>query len=288
MKWLDPIFTKEEYERALAARLEGTCNWILKRSEFLAWTTRARTEGTAKILWIYGSAGFGKSILCARLIHYLRNDLHKTAAFFFCSFSEELKRQPRSILRSWITQLVLQHDSAVNVAKSAYLERQSSIATEQDLWLLFKPLTTKVKDSVLVVDGYDECIAEPLNSKTHASSTSRVAFLKSLISSTKGLDIHVFFVSRDDHDIREQLAIAESSSKSYEISRLRIIQDDTRDDIISFSNFGVEQRLPNKTSDMQKDLASEAAESRSFRASSYDNSSTDMSIDLIVIRERKH
>lgn len=264
LRWLDAIFTKEEYERALAARLEGTCNWVLRRPEFLTWITSNGTEDTTKILWIFGSAGFGKSILCARLIDYLRKDMCKTVSFFFCSFTDELKRQPRSILRSLITQLMLQQDNALDVVKRAYLERQSSTATEQDLWLLFKRLAAQNQSCVFVVDGYDECIAESLDFKTHATLNSRVAFLKSLITSTKDSKSHILLISREDHDIREQLANAESSSKSYEIFRLRVTQDDTRDDVMAFSTSGVEQRLPNKPGSVQKDLASEAAESRSF------------------------
>ena len=264
LEWLDAIFTKEEYERALAARLEGTCDWILRRPEFLTWITSNGTEHTTKILWIFGSAGFGKSILCARLIDYLRTDLCKTVPFFFCSFGDESKRQPQAILRSWITQLILQRDIALEEVKMAYLERQSSKATEQDLWLLLKRLAAQVEDCVFVVDGYDECVVEPLDIKAHATIISRVAFLKSLISSTKHSKSHILLVSREDPDIREQLANAESSQSSYEISRLQVTQDDTRDDVMAFSTSGVGQRLPNKSTSVQKDLASQAAESRSI------------------------
>ena len=262
LKWLDGIFTKEEYERAWAARVGNTCNWVLKRPEFLSWITSKGTEDVTKILWILGSAGFGKSILCARLIHYLQTDLCKTAPYFFCSFKDESKRQPQAILRSWVTQLIHQRDSALEVVKMAYLERQSSRATEQDLWLLFKRLAAQVNDCIFVVDGYDECIVEPSDFKAHATLNSRVAFLKSLLSSTKDLNSHILLISREDHDIREQLANAESSSKTYKISRLQVTQDDTRDDVMAFSISGVEQRLANKPSNVREDLASEAAESR--------------------------
>ena len=35
--WIDAIFTKQNYEQALAARIEGSCNWILGRPEFHDW-----------------------------------------------------------------------------------------------------------------------------------------------------------------------------------------------------------------------------------------------------------
>lgn len=260
LSWVDAVFTREEYERALAARIEGSCNWVLKRSELLNWVTSNETQDVPKILWIWGPAGFGKSILCARLIDYLRHDLHRTVAYFFCSFADEVKRQPRSILRSWITQLALQNDNAMEVAQRAFLERQSPIATDQDLWFLFKRLNAQVKNCMFVVDGYDECIAETLDLKTHATSNSRAAFLKGLISSTESSSSHLLLVSREDHDIREQLTVVESSSRSYKVFRFQVTQEDTRDDVNSVSNYLVDQRLPNKSEELRKDLGSSAAE----------------------------
>lgn len=260
LTWIDAIFTKDEYERALEARLDGTCDWILKQSDFLTWISSTGTEDTTKILWIYGSAGFGKSILCARLIDYLRNDLHKPVAYFFCSFFDESKRQPRSILRSWVAQLILQQNVAMEVTKAAYLERQASKATEQDLWLLFKQIHAQLKDSLFVVDGYDECVTEHLNSKSHATLTPRVAFLRFLMSSTKDSNSRLLLVSRDDPDIREQLADAELSPRSYEILRLRVTADHTREDVMSFSKFVVKQWLPKKSEDLQLDLGLKAAD----------------------------
>lgn len=260
LAWIDAVFTDEEYERALDAKLEGTCDWIFKQSEFRDWICSTGTEDRRKILWIYGSAGFGKSILCARIIDHLRNELHKPVAYFFCSFSDELKRQPRSIVRSWAAQLIIQQKGAREIAKAAYIERKSSKATEQDLWLLLKQIHAQVKDCCFVVDGYDECIADNLNSRNHATLKSRAAFLKSLMSSIQDSKSRLLLVSRDDHDIREQLANTELSSRSYEIFRLRVMPDHTREDVLSFSKSLVEQRLSNKSEDLRNDLGLKAAD----------------------------
>ncbi|KAL8826454.1 MAG: hypothetical protein Q9191_003788 [Dirinaria sp. TL-2023a] len=260
LDWIAAVFTKEDYEQALAVRTEGSCDWILKRPEFVSWRRSKARSKMSRILWVYGSAGFGKSILCARTIHYLQTELHKSVPYFFCSFSDESKRQPLSILRSWIAQLVIQPDGAHELAKTAYSKRQSPKATEQDLWHLFTEINTQVRNSVFVVDGYDECTTEASNLKTHASSTSRVAFLKKLISSTKASGSQLLLVSREDHDIREQLAGVGITSKTHEIFRLRVTQHDTRDDVASFSKSLMEQRLPNKTDELKRDLAMTAAE----------------------------
>ena len=260
LEWIAAVFTKEDYERALAARVEATCDWILKRPELLTWVTSIDTRVMSRILWVYGPAGFGKSIICARLIHYLQNELHKLVAFFFCSFTDDLKRQPHSILRSWIAQLIIQRDDVGEAAKQAYLKRRSSEATEQDLWNLFVSFNELIKDCVFVVDGYDECTTETPGLKSHAISSSRSAFVRSFINFTKDLSSSLLIVSREDHDIREQLASAESTLKTHKILRLCITQNDTRDDLKSFSNSLIQQRLPNKTAELRHNLAKTAAE----------------------------
>ncbi|KAL8707961.1 MAG: hypothetical protein Q9220_007104 [cf. Caloplaca sp. 1 TL-2023] len=257
--WIDAVFTKEEYERALAARVHGSCNWILEREEFRGWASSASIDDISRILWISGPAGFGKSILCARLIHYLRMDLGKSVAYFFCSFADEIKRQPRSILRSWIMQTIIQHEAAMDVAKRAYLEGQSPIATEQDLWHLFKTINVQLGDCVFVVDGYDECASETLDIKSHATSTSRAVLLERLIDSMKDITCRLLLVSREDHDVRERLTVTASVPESYQVWKLKITQQDTYDDVNAFSNALVEKRLPNKTKDLRDDLAASAA-----------------------------
>ncbi|KAL8880552.1 MAG: hypothetical protein Q9198_002068 [Flavoplaca austrocitrina] len=257
---INTVFTKEEYERALAARVHGSCNWILEREEFRSWASPGNIDDVTRILWISGSAGFGKSVLCARLIHYLRMDLGKKVAYFFCSFVDEVKRQLRSILRSWTMQMILQHEAALDVAKRSYLERQSPIATEQDLWHLFKRINAQIGGCVFAVDGYDECTSEILNVKSPATAISRAALLKSLVDSMKGSTCCLFLVSREDHDIRERLAATALIPEDYRVWKLRITQQDTYDDVNTFSTALLEQRLPDKTKGLRKDLAASAAE----------------------------
>lgn len=259
-KWIDAIFTIEDYERASAARVDGSCNWILERAEFKSWAFSTGIDNITRILWIHGSAGFGKSVLCARLIEYLRIDRGKTVAYFFCSFADELKRQPRSILRSLIMQTIMQHEAALEVAKRSFLERQSPIATEHDLWQLFRKINAQVKDCVFVVDGYDECAIDTPDVKTHAIASSRATFLKDLVDSMKDSAGRLLLVSREDHDIRERLGATALNTKQYQIWKLRITQQDTYDDVNAFSTALVEQRLPNKTQDLKRDLAATAAE----------------------------
>ena len=63
-KWLDARWTNDMYDDFVQKRLYGTCSWILKRDEFRDW--KQRIPGHAKILWVCGPPGYGKTILCVR------------------------------------------------------------------------------------------------------------------------------------------------------------------------------------------------------------------------------
>ena len=65
----------ERYEDCLYKRLPNTCNWILDRPAFTSWISPDFPAATAKLLWTYGQAGFGKTVLCAHLINHLSSTL---------------------------------------------------------------------------------------------------------------------------------------------------------------------------------------------------------------------
>lgn len=157
-------------------------------------------------------------------------------------------------------QMILQHEAALEVAKRSFLERKSPVATEQDLWLLFRKINMQLEDCVYVVDGYDECATSTPDIKTHATASSRVTLLKYLMDSLKDSASRLLLISREDHDIRERLAATALISDHYQVWNLKITQQDTYDDVNRFSTALIEQRLPNKTKDLRRDLAATAAE----------------------------
>ena len=143
--WLSAVSTTEDYERAQAARLKKTCQWIREREEYQKWENHDRTSDHARMLWIHGSASFGKTILTSSIVQHLESkvsqaqkepahsDSHGMArsrdysretdidsitprsivAYFFCSYEDEAKRQPTAILRSWLAQIVKNDDHAL-------------------------------------------------------------------------------------------------------------------------------------------------------------------------------
>jgi SpoVK/Ycf46/Vps4 family AAA+-type ATPase len=89
------------YDDFVCRRLDGTCGWIFDRSEFLQW--QSFTSENAKLLWVNGPPGYGKTILCARIVQYLLANSDASLAYFFFSSELESRADPFIVMKSWIS-----------------------------------------------------------------------------------------------------------------------------------------------------------------------------------------
>ena len=53
LNWLQPVFTDDNYEANLVARLEGTCYWMLHRPQYENWVVPSDNSEATKFLWIH-------------------------------------------------------------------------------------------------------------------------------------------------------------------------------------------------------------------------------------------
>ena len=134
--WLQAVSTAETFQKAQMSRHEKTCTWIFTRSEYQEWES-TDVIAKPKILWIHSGPGFGKTVLCAKIIgHMLENDV--PLVYFFCVADDETKRQPYAILRSWIDQLTNANEDALDIAYELYQSIETRPPTTAELWRLFK------------------------------------------------------------------------------------------------------------------------------------------------------
>ncbi|KAK3934988.1 ankyrin repeat-containing domain protein [Diplogelasinospora grovesii] len=104
--WLLGGYTPNDlYENSAQKRLNGTYDWIFDRPEFRS--------------WIYGPAGFGKTILCSRVVEHLPSEIGAPIAHFFFSSDYESREDPYIAIRSWIFQ-VISHPKAFDVDRSLH------------------------------------------------------------------------------------------------------------------------------------------------------------------------
>ena len=255
LKWIDAVFTDNDYERALTARVEGTCDWIFDRTVYKECVTSDSQSEIAKVLCIHSSAGFGKTILTSYITSCLR--LHTQIAYFFCYFGDEKKRQPQQIVRSWVAQLVANSDDASEIAREVLQESKSSRLTDSVVWLLLKRIIRVLDNVVLIADGFDECAREESNVRIHAISDNQGQFLDNLEDSIQRTSARVLLNSRETSVIRNRYGRNMETPHDRVLSWLEYDngREDTEIDIYIYANKVVEETLYRKTREFQEELA---------------------------------
>ncbi|KFY80330.1 hypothetical protein V499_00804 [Pseudogymnoascus sp. VKM F-103] len=158
---LEPgLFYTPRTEASIARYTDGTCNWFLGHNRYAAWEDGQIPE--ARLLWIYGEPGSGKSVLSKFLIEHNQRHEEPTAStklcFFFCKENAKLQKTGASILRGLLYH-VFQKDPSLIGAISAFkptpeMTNDLGVMTE-----LFEAVVRDHRTGMLIcfVDALDEC-----------------------------------------------------------------------------------------------------------------------------------
>ncbi|KAK6357883.1 hypothetical protein TWF730_007240 [Orbilia blumenaviensis] len=241
--WLGGWVIDDTFRDANDVRMENTCRWLLERDEYVKWRQQQEQQkqqqsGETKLLWIYGPPGSGKSILCGTVIKDLKESQPgaHNVAFFFCSARFENTRDPESIVRSWVQQLL--HDEFAHREASEYYSKQKTEtrASMHDVWELFTRIARKMEDCICVIDGLDECFKVGAATAHKATTNRWLEFLMKLEKHSKGTKARLLLVSRDEPDIRQNLAAWKSHGVSpIQVTELEVKSEYTRSDIQLFA-----------------------------------------------------
>lgn len=174
-----------------AAQFHGTCAWILKNKNVLNW---ADSKRDTPALWLKGSAGTGKSVLCAQLVNFLKGT--KLVASHFCSYLYQSSTTYEQIMKSLILQIVRKDADLVSYIYTLYiLEKKSATRStlEQLLQKLLGSMSSELNQAPyvwIVIDGIDECDTEKqrllvrlINQLTSKSAVPGRTMCKILIAS---------------------------------------------------------------------------------------------------------
>ncbi|KAF9784159.1 hypothetical protein IL306_008312 [Fusarium sp. DS 682] len=141
-----------------AAEYPGTCGWVLKNKKVSSW---ADAKPDTPALWLKGSAGTGKSVLCTQLVNFLKGT--KFVVCHFCTYLYASSTMYEQILKSLLLQILRQDaDLAAHVYKSCIMEKKSPTTTalEQLLQKLLASMSSEPNQAEyiwVVIDGLDEC-----------------------------------------------------------------------------------------------------------------------------------
>ncbi|CAK1358917.1 unnamed protein product [Cercospora beticola] len=116
--WLDPPDPWTNHESARMERADDTGNWLLQSPIYRDWKLNA-----TRLLWLYGEAGCGKTVLCSTAVEDIRaycgdnDDL--VYATFYCTFSDSRKQSLRNMLLSVVAQ-VCWREPGLEMLQNAY------------------------------------------------------------------------------------------------------------------------------------------------------------------------
>ncbi|KAJ6123241.1 hypothetical protein N7512_005706, partial [Penicillium capsulatum] len=219
-KWLLGDHVDEDtFGDHIMDRVEGTCDWILGRSWFQEWASENITQ--AKVLWVNGPAGFGKSVLCARVIQYLISSSGDSCCLLLPFL--KIGKPKRSI-----------HGSQ-SMGSSIDFSPES-----------IHDIITEIPGCTLILDGLDECNHLEDNHRAKHRDTP-AGFLEALLELTQDTATRLLVVSRDEPDIR---ACFTPSADAYNLSFFehKITPSDVSSDIALFAEDVVDNALASQQS----------------------------------------
>lgn len=215
--WVGGPSASHEYENAVKGRQDGTCEWIFEREEFQNWRKPA---SPAKILWVHGIPGAGKTFLSAKIVQTLRREANTAVAYFFYN-NIEAGQTTETIIRSWVIQLASQRpDILAQLDTLHHQSRAKASPAEFELWGVIQKVHDELGPCYLIIDGLDE-------------ATVRDEFLRFLtrISASSPSSMRFLIVSRNEADIRSALFPRTSPGLAIEY---KIVGADNTPDIEAF------------------------------------------------------
>lgn len=240
----------ERCEESLQAKMDGSCEWIFQREAFSAWASTP-TDSKSKLLWLKGQAGFGKTILCARIVEHLSSLPENTVAHFFFSSEHQSRDDPYEALRAWISQLIAQHEGALSHAFETWSSSAESTATRSTLIKLLSNLIRMINGCTLIADGIDECTNQ------ENSNVSVQNFLSAIFNASAGTSSRILIVSRAEPAVHKSLETIDLGS--FSVDEYVISQEDVRLDTSNYAASLVSSVLTNKNEDDQLSLSQSMA-----------------------------
>ena len=194
---LATVDPRRNYDMSRKLRSPGTGLWLTEGQEFKQWMETRNAK-----LCNYGIPGAGKTVLASSVIEKaLRTSNASTGvAFFYCDYKDPATQNLSKILGSLAQQFAKQDEDSFTKLRAFYEahnpEYQPNLTYDSDdLSNLVKEMTLAFDNSMIIIDGLDECGMEA------SVVVETLAALNDVDDST----IKTIFLSRDEIEIRERL-----------------------------------------------------------------------------------
>ncbi|KAF8309625.1 ankyrin [Clavulina sp. PMI_390] len=206
-KWLsapNPYINQEE-RLEQGSRVPDHANWFLELSSFTEWCNHP-----AGFYWVSADAGVGKSVLCSRVVQYVKQKAVETlspCAFFYFDYRDKEKRTFKKFLAS-----IVNHFMDTSTACDEVIlrfKKETDYAFENELIILLNSMFDTPGLKYLIIDSIDECLEE--------ERAKLLPFLRDL--AYKGAEcqwnLHIFATSRPTRDITDIMAPPEDTEEKF-------------------------------------------------------------------------
>lgn len=200
--WLSAADPWTNHESARQRHETQTGDWLLQCKKYEKWKL-----GRSNVLWMFGKAGCGKTVLCSTAVEDIRNhcqhNTDTTFAFFYFSFSDVSKQSDQDLLRSLVTQLCWR-EPGLSMLREAYGNPGQSVPGSAELETILLASISSCNRVYLFLDALDEC---PEEHDMRRGVLERIARLSSHAS-----NISILVTSRELSEVRESMVALKSDT----------------------------------------------------------------------------
>ncbi|KAF4541828.1 Ankyrin repeat and SOCS box protein 7 [Lasiodiplodia theobromae] len=256
LEWLRAPQIDQQYDTHINARLDGTCGWIFDHEAYKTWTSELDKVGMPKLLWIHGPAGTGKTVLSAAIIRERTEALKsgQSILYCFCSSFAQANAKFEDVIRIWIWQLIHQDPSAVESIWNEYMNssniERGTVASQTEVWKIWKDLLSKRVGCAVVIDGFDEF------DRTYRVESKFLQKIKQVAAQTKA---NILITSRNEEDIQHALSSGSQDTSEILMLECLVSKELVRGDLDLLASKVINDVLHSKSDEVRKDLASRLA-----------------------------
>ncbi|KAI6890008.1 hypothetical protein KC325_g46 [Hortaea werneckii] len=157
--WLSAPDPWTNHNSARRGHEDSTVNWLLQSHEYQKWKS-----STGDHVWIHGSPGCGKTVLCSTVVEDIRDYCQQSPntayAIFYFTFSDIYKQASEYLIRSLVAQLGWREPGYSMLRKAYETSHRGVPMSSDELKGILLACIQSFKTVFLLLDALDECPEE--------------------------------------------------------------------------------------------------------------------------------
>jgi hypothetical protein len=155
---------KNRLKRSKDKLLSKAIEWVFESPQYRLW----ENEDDARLLWISGGAGKGKTMMTIGIVEQLSFDDSSMVVYFFCQNADYELNSIESILKGLIHRLIQQRKELLEFLQRRWdatnAKFRENMSSWRILWDIFLEMIDHCKRQriYVVIDALDECRSEGL------------------------------------------------------------------------------------------------------------------------------